>query len=126
MFGRKKNQVRLELMEFVFLRDLADECRNVNGCFVLIKDGKEAEPIRGFSVNEQENRVILNDTGGSSDLLELTEEWIRSADEYRYWRSEVFDVVMEEGARYFAGEITAEKAAEYIQNRVSIYLAEQG
>ena len=40
--------------------------------------------------------------------------------------SEIGKVVKEEAARFFAGEITAEKAAEYIQNRVSIYLAEQG
>ena len=40
--------------------------------------------------------------------------------------SHVGQVVKEESLRYFAGEITAEKAAEYIQNRVSIYLAEQG
>ena len=35
-------------------------------------------------------------------------------------------VMREEVKRYFAGEITAEKAAEYIQNRISIMLAEKG
>ena len=39
---------------------------------------------------------------------------------------EITDVIREEALRYFSGEITAEKAAEYIQNRASIYLAEQG
>jgi len=37
----------------------------------------------------------------------------------------IIDIVSEESASYFSGHITAEKAAEYIQNRVSIYLAEQ-
>ena len=32
----------------------------------------------------------------------------------------------EEAYRYFDGEITASQAAEYVQNRVSLYLAEQG
>ena len=33
---------------------------------------------------------------------------------------------MDEATRYLKGEITAEKAVEYIQNRVQIYLDEQG
>ncbi len=33
---------------------------------------------------------------------------------------------MEEAERFFYGEITAKQTAEYVQNRVSIYLAEQG
>ncbi|MBR4866862.1 MAG: hypothetical protein IKU11_09245, partial [Clostridia bacterium] len=37
----------------------------------------------------------------------------------------IMDIVNEEAASYFSGHISAEKAAEYIQNRVSIYLAEQ-
>ena len=38
----------------------------------------------------------------------------------------IYEVMYEEAARYFAGDITAKQAAEYTQNRVSIYLAEQG
>ncbi|MBR5742949.1 MAG: extracellular solute-binding protein [Clostridia bacterium] len=51
-----------------------------------------------------------------------------NADHYTFGDgySEIGKVVKEEALRFFAGEITAEKAAEYIQNRVSIYLAEQG
>ncbi|MBR5743557.1 MAG: carbohydrate ABC transporter substrate-binding protein [Clostridia bacterium] len=72
-----------------------------------------------------------------AEFSSLTEEEIRahcekgrkileSADHFgggANW--EIGKVVMEEAGRYFKGEITAEKAAEYIQNRVSIYLAEQ-
>ena len=42
------------------------------------------------------------------------------------YRNEMMDVIYDEAFRYFAGEITAEKAAEYIQNRVQLYLDEQG
>lgn len=38
--------------------------------------------------------------------------------------SAVYEVVNEEAANYFAGEITAEAAASNIQNRVQIYLGE--
>ena len=45
---------------------------------------------------------------------------------YLYTDNEIMKVMREEALRFFAGELTAEKAAEYVQNRVSIYLAEQG
>ena len=38
---------------------------------------------------------------------------------------EIAAIVSEEAAHYFAGDVTAEKAAELIQNRVSILLSEQ-
>ena len=50
----------------------------------------------------------------------------QSADHYGGLGSEISKIVQEEGLRYLHGEITAKQAAEYIQNRVSIYLAEQG
>ena len=60
--------------------------------------------------------------------IEKGYEVFLSADHYASGSgsSEIGKVFMEEGLRYLHGEITAEKAAEYIQNRVSIYLAEQG
>ena len=39
--------------------------------------------------------------------------------------SDISMVVREEASRYFAGEISVEQAAAYIQNRISLYLAEQ-
>ena len=53
---------------------------------------------------------------------------IADADHYADITSnnELRSVINSEVNRYFAGELTAEKAAEYIQNRISIYLAEQG
>ena len=38
----------------------------------------------------------------------------------------ITDVIKEEALRYLNGEITPEQAAAYIQNRASLYLAEQG
>lgn len=38
---------------------------------------------------------------------------------------EVQNIMLEEAGRYFVGEISAEQAAEYIQNRVSLYLEER-
>ena len=57
----------------------------------------------------------------------MTEEWIGKADQFIYINNkELNEILNSEANRYFAGEITAKQAAEYVQNRVSIYLAEQG
>ncbi len=44
---------------------------------------------------------------------------------YRTNLSPVAEIVTEEALRYFAGDISAEQAAKYIQNRVTLLLAEQ-
>ena len=51
---------------------------------------------------------------------------ILSSDHFYCRENPVYDVIAEEASRFFRGEITAAQAAEYVQNRVSIYLAEQG
>ena len=38
----------------------------------------------------------------------------------------VLNIMAEDAAQFFAGQITAEQAAAYTQDRVSIWLAEQG
>ncbi len=55
-----------------------------------------------------------------------TWEVIHQADHFKYFRNDVYNIMHEEASRYFFGLITLDQAAEYIQNRVSIYLAEQG
>lgn len=54
-----------------------------------------------------------------------TWEVIEKADHFQYFRNDVFDAIYEEAGRYFAGNTTAKQAAEYMQNRISLYLAEQ-
>ena len=52
---------------------------------------------------------------------------VESADHYGgETHKAITTVIVEEALRYFAGDITVEQAAEYVQNRVSLYLAEQG
>ncbi|MBQ2749898.1 MAG: hypothetical protein IJF34_08960 [Clostridia bacterium] len=57
---------------------------------------------------------------------EDTWQIIRQADHFQNYQNVIFDVMVEEAYRYFDGDITASQAAEYVQNRISIYLAEQG
>ena len=117
-----------DFMEFVFLNDLAEGTEAGGGEVCLIKNGEKAEEIEGYSINVKENGAILESYGirSGSEERELAEEWIGKADQFVYIHSELHEVLTSEAYRFFAGEITAKQAAEYVQNRVSIYLAEQG
>ncbi|MBR6763557.1 MAG: hypothetical protein IKM13_07390 [Clostridia bacterium] len=104
-------------------RDEADRYlkQNVDGVEHL-----EIDPA--MSANLQNKIEELNET---MDLLGGEEQYyrtwamIRQADHFRYFRNVVYDVMHEEATRYFNGDITLDQAADYIQNRVSIFLAEQ-
>ena len=124
-----------ELIRYLFLEDdwtkSYGDADSENGTTVF----------SGFSTVREESRscIYVDPVQEDSknyydlDMLENMEKaydilWneIEEAQSYRYAYNETLKVAYEEAMRYFAGEITAEKAAEYIQNRVSIYLAEQG
>ncbi len=97
--------------------------------------------------NQKVNKALIDEridrareaeeNGGYVDIHHTKEEYekgkedvaaaIASGDHwYAYAHGELKKIMEEECARYFAGEITAEKAAEYIQNRISLMLAERG
>ncbi|MGI6744120.1 MAG: hypothetical protein ACOX4O_10750 [Eubacteriales bacterium] len=52
--------------------------------------------------------------------------YIESVSVGRMIPNTIYEIIGEEINRYFSGSITAEKAAEEIQKRVGVYLAEQG
>ncbi|MBO4407457.1 MAG: hypothetical protein J5849_07125 [Clostridia bacterium] len=96
-------------------------CPNRKECEAML----ESEISRERYNQESGNPVSADDiVKWREDLRDL----IQNADHYivRTGQNEIWRVIQEETTRYFKGEITAEKAAEYVQNRISIYLAEQG
>ncbi|MBQ6990241.1 MAG: hypothetical protein IJN58_04220, partial [Clostridia bacterium] len=60
------------------------------------------------------------------EQYEITWEYIQNADHLQDYKNEISAVISEEAGRYFGGMITAKQAADYVQNRISLYLAEQG
>ena len=112
-------------------------------------------PAEGFSLNKEENdRYLSRNIDGFIDVTpdpalpadvqmyvmadnmnhnmkcgqeqyEKTWDLISRADHFQYFRNEVFDVMLEEARRVFYNAITAKQAADYVQNRISLYLAEQ-
>ncbi|MBQ6990927.1 MAG: hypothetical protein IJN58_07710, partial [Clostridia bacterium] len=125
-----------EFMTWYFLENVVGE---------IAPDDPEADypdydmkGIYHFSINQAEceryvGRNLAWDGEDKETRLPREQRWyedtwkiIRQADHLHYERNAITDVMNEEAYRYFAGDITAEQAAEYVQNRVSIYLAEQG
>ncbi len=91
-----------------------------------------------FSLIREETRTLLfppEDSEGnygpsdtsSDNTAEKTWRTILESDHYRISdENELYQVVFDEGVRYLEDQITVEKATEYIQNRISILLAEKG
>ena len=114
------NRITLEGSQAENLRTLRKEQTSIlrrkryDGFCIIAKEGStlrnHSHPCSGRSVGIHAD---------SSDELVAILSPVRCEDQ-------LAQVVRSEAERYLAGEITAEKAAEYIQNRVSIMLAEKG
>lgn len=99
-------------------------------------------PIRRSVLEDQLERAVL-DTGDPNSLLygygdengkypALTGEeadylrnLIENLSDVRFRYTAVLDIIVEESEVFFAGDITAERAAEIIQSRVGVFLAER-
>ena len=51
--------------------------------------------------------------------------FVESADSLSIYDENAMDIILEEASAYFSGAQSAWQAAEYVQNRMSIYVAEQ-
>lgn len=95
----------------------------------------EASTQRPYWTDEEGNKVEYDDyyyIGDQEIKLEpLTQEraqeirdYVLSADKEYYYDSAIVDIIMEEAAPFFAGQKTAQQAADIIQSRVDIYVKE--
>ena len=104
----------------------------------LLLEAPEVQSDNFMSVSRKACEKVIDDylegyrnAGGSFDkvtgpTIAAFKATVENSYGYLYTENEIMKVMREEALRFFAGELTAEKAAEYVQNRVSIYLAEQG
>lgn len=88
-----------------------------------------------FNLDEDGNKVEYDATywiGGEEIVLpQLSQEetneiltFIRSVNVRRYWNTDVFNIINEEAAAYFAGQKDVDTTAALIQNRVQLYVDE--
>ena len=129
----QSNQYGLPLRCDVFQAQLEDAMRidymqDENGRYLLDENGQRIPISRG-------GMGMADESGGSISfeyygltreqadrflaLLEIVEAMPGSS-------TEIFQIVNDESAAFFAGERSAEDTAKVIQTRVSLYLSEQG
>ena len=70
------------------------------------------------NVGDYPNQISIEE---ASELRELVER----ADKLAIYDDSAMDIILEEAGAYFAGAQSAEQTAEHVQNRLSIYIAEQ-
>ncbi|MBQ2749602.1 MAG: hypothetical protein IJF34_07460 [Clostridia bacterium] len=71
------------------------------------------------------DRVNRHNMTCGQTQYEITWRYIQNADHLQYYKNEISAVIQEEAGNYFSGMISAKQAADYVQNRISLYLAEQ-
>ena len=136
--NEKSRNTTGELLEWLILEHVTEEFPD-EGISLWIRDG--------FSINRDETdrylRRLLNayvdpeENPKKKELAQLqnsmsgeepyktTWSYIHNADHFVYTENEIYEVMKKEAASYFSGTITAKQAADYVQNRISLYLAEQ-
>jgi hypothetical protein len=86
-------------------------------------------PARIDTLNAQITAAVEKAQNGgqaySADCGETLLHLIENASQKRIWDSQIESIVQEEVTAFFTGDKSAEETAKIIQNRVSIYLAEQ-
>ncbi len=106
-----------------YLRRLLNTYVDLDEKIATYSEKAQKDPTIVESIRKHVNRHNMK---CSQEQYETTWEYINNADHLQYHKTEIHQVINEEAGRYFGGMITAKQAAEYIQNRISLYLAEQG
>ena len=78
-----------------------------------------------YGVNNTYLTFQMHNARCGEEQYDVTWDYIHNADHFRYRNNEIFKVMKAEAANYFGGLCTAKQAADYVQNRISLYLAEQ-
>ena len=104
--------------------------------FIFLESSEGEKNARYFPVNSAALEAYLTPVREEDQPEEVFEETkktfaavralVINADHYGYFENALTEIITEEVTNCLSGNITAAKAAEYIQNRVQLYLDEQG
>lgn len=83
-------------------------------------NGNKVEYDDIYWIDNQE--IIINPL--TAERAEEIKEYVLSVDEIYYYDSSIIDIIIEEASPFFAGQKTAEQAADIIQSRIQIYVNE--
>lgn len=90
---------------------------------VSIKAGQEPKSLGMF--DEIGGEFIMELPSASPALKSEILQWISLINGINEYDPKVYDIILQEAERYYAGLASADSTAESIQSRVSVYLAEQ-
>ena len=88
--------------------------------FWIDDDGNKVEYDETYWIGDQE--IIIQPL--TAERAQEVKEYVLSVDKMYYYDASIIDIIVEEAAPFFAGQKTAEQAADIIQSRVQIYVNE--
>ncbi|MBQ7766437.1 MAG: extracellular solute-binding protein [Lachnospiraceae bacterium] len=88
--------------------------------FWIDDDGNKVEYDETYWIGDRE--IIIQPL--TAERAQEVKEYVLSVDKMYYYDASIIDIIVEEAAPFFAGQKTAEQAADIIQSRVQIYVNE--
>ena len=89
--------------------------------YYMDENGKKVEEPRTIYRGEEEVKIPEFKKADTDRV----KSYIENIKVSSYYDQKIYDITSEEAQKYFSGDQTAEKTAEMIQSRVSLYLSEQ-
>ncbi len=86
----------------------------------LDENGNKVEYDDTYWIDDQE--IIIEPI--TAERAQEVKEYVLSIDKIYYYDNAIVDIILEEAAPFFAGQKTAQQAADIIQSRVQIYVNE--
>ena len=117
----ERADIAMEIMKFAMNESFQERMVNYSGNPINRYIFDETFNSRYEYYEEYDPDMLLYDREEYYDLFIGT---INRADRYVHGYQAILDICIEEAESYYAGDITAERAAELIQNRATLYLQE--
>lgn len=90
-----------------------------------LSSGRAFCAVREDAFQEQEDRYLKYNGSCTEEESQAARELVYGVKSFRNYSSPAISIALEEAQAFFAGDKTAEQAAEIMENRVKIYLSEQ-
>lgn len=84
------------------------------------EDGNKVEYDDYYWIEDQE--ILINPL--TAERAQEVKEYVLSVENVYYYDTAIVDIIIEEAAPFFAGQKTAQQAADIIQSRIQIYVNE--
>ena len=84
------------------------------------ENGNKVEEDRYYYIGDQQ--ILIEPL--TQERVKEVQDFVLSIEKEHYYNAEIMSIITEEAAAYFAGQKTAQQAADIIQSRVDIYVKE--